>query len=45
MGDDDIYILQVEGALQFLLLLIDAYSQSIISKEELINLLVDFLYQ
>lgn len=45
MGDDDIYIIEVEGALQFLVLIIEAYSENIISKEELINFLVDFLYQ
>ena len=44
-GEGENFIIEVEGKLQLLLLLIEAYKANIITQQELINCLVDILYQ
>ena len=44
-GENATFVIQVEGTLEAVMLLIEAYKQDIITKEELLNALVDILYQ
>ena len=44
-GEGEIFMIEVEGKLQLLMLLIEAYKANIITQQELINFLVDILYQ
>ena len=37
------FILEVEGTLQFLLVLIESYKESLITKDELVHSLIEFL--
>lgn len=44
-GDqNDIYVLEIEGALNFLVVLAEAYKADIISKAELMHILYQFLH-
>ena len=39
-GQGDLYFIEVEGTLNFLLLVIEAYKENAITKQDLVNLLV-----
>ena len=43
--EDEIFVVEVEGMIQTLLLLIEAYKADIITLTELVQALVDILYQ
>ena len=43
--DQEVYVIEVESKLQVVLILVDAYRLEIITRQELINCLVDILYQ
>ena len=44
-SNDGLYHIEVEGRLNLLLLLIEAYRQGVITYLELVQFLVDILYQ
>ena len=41
----EVFMLEVQGTVHCLMLLIEAYKQNVISQEELVQMLVDVLYQ
>ena len=44
-GQGDSYFIEVEGTLNFVWFFTEAYKQNVISKQELVHMLVQFLYQ
>ena len=43
MAGDDFYIIDCDSLIEMLMILIEGYKQNIITKQELINALVDLL--